>query len=86
MGFSFAVVELFAFHPFRHRGKRPGGALLAVELLAGLLAQLFLRDELLHTGTLVLWQNLDRLKMGEINFEHALERVSKIPEAHFRRL
>ncbi len=24
------------------------------------------------TGTLVLWQNLDRLKMGEINFEHAL--------------
>jgi hypothetical protein len=21
---------------------------------------------------LVLWQNLDRLKMGEINFEHAL--------------
>jgi len=49
MSFSFAVVELFAFHPFRHRGKHPGDALLAVELLPSLLTQLFLRDELLHS-------------------------------------
>ena len=49
MSFSLAVVELFAFNLFCHRGKRPGGALLAVELLAGLLTQLFLRDELLHS-------------------------------------
>lgn len=28
----------------------------------------------LSTGTLVIWQNLDRLKMGEINFEQSLGR------------
>lgn len=27
-----------------------------------------------ETGTLVVWQNLDRLKVGEINFEHSLGR------------
>ena len=49
MGLSFAVVQLFAFDLLRHRREGPGCPLIAVELLAGLLAQPFLRDELLHS-------------------------------------
>ncbi len=38
-----------AFLLFRHRGERPGGVLLVVELLAGPLARLFLWDELFYS-------------------------------------
>lgn len=48
MRFSLAVVLFFAFNLLRHRGKRPSGALLVIELFPGLLAQLFLGNELLH--------------------------------------
>lgn len=41
-------------------------------------------DELLkyNTGTLVLWQKLDRLKAGELNFEHVLGRKIDIVREH----
>ena len=48
IGFSFAVVQLFAFDLLGYRGESPGGALLIVELFPSLLAQLFLGDELAH--------------------------------------
>ena len=48
IGFSFAVVQLFAFDLLGYRGESPGGALLIVELFPSLLAQLFLRYESGH--------------------------------------
>ena len=43
-----AVVKFFAFHFLSRGGEGPNGAFLIVQLLSGLLAELFARDKFRH--------------------------------------